>query len=151
LLPVEGGELFNGLDGFAHLRYDLQVIISICSIKQRGDRYLTSSFSGPLTVSSRKKSSAFWRTRLLIATPSTPPKDLHNIRVLVTTACSDWSETARTAMKLPGNMKPLPIAEGTRTSKNSQSGRPLVMKRRQAVPNNRNTVPATKGALRRRV
>ena len=54
-------------------------------------------------------------------------------------------------MNVPGKMNPLPMDDGTRKSKYSQSGRPLVMKRRQAVPIRRRIVPAINGGLRSRV
>lgn len=54
-------------------------------------------------------------------------------------------------MKVPGNMKPLPMAEGTRKSRYIQSARPLVIKRRPVVPVRISIEPAIKGDLRCRV
>lgn len=80
-----------------------------------------------------------------------PPSDLNKIRVLVTTACSDCSETARTAMRVPGNMKPFPMLEGIRKSGYNQSDMPFLMKTRPLVPASRRMTPTISGGLRRPV
>lgn len=71
--------------------------------------------------------------------------------MLVTTACSDCWETARIAINVEGNMKPLPTLDGTRKNTYDQSGSPLVIQLSEVVPINRNMVPAITGGLRRRV
>lgn len=104
-----------------------------------------------MTFFSRKKSSAFCRTRLLDATPSTIPTDRHRIKVLVTTACSDCSDTASTAINVAGNINPAPMLDGARKSRYAQLGKPLVINTREVVPISSRIVPATSGVLSSRV
>lgn len=79
------------------------------------------------------------------------PIDRQRINVLVTTACSACSETASTAINVPGNMNPCPILLGIKNSKYAQFGKPLCMLDNPTVPINRRMVPTTKGGFKRLV
>ena len=73
------------------------------------------------------------------------------MRVLVTTACSACDEHARMARKVPGNWKPWPSDEGTRTSRYVAAERTRRRRHRHAVPATCRAAPSVSGHLRRRV
>jgi hypothetical protein len=103
-----------------------------------------------VTNACRYLTSAFCNTKLLVATPSTIPKLLHKINVLVTTACSACSLSARMATKVPGNWKPWPMLAGTKNATYNHGGIFLVMLARQHGPTKMRKAPSTTGHFRRR-
>jgi len=110
---------------------------------------ITFSLSGPVTILLRYTTNAFCTTKLLDATPNTIPNDRHKIKVLVTTACSFCSLTARILINVPGNINPCPINDGIRKSRYAQSGKPLRIDAMQTVPISMSTAPETTDHFRR--